>query len=321
VSEATGPAGGRAHDDERRAPSTGNGGPAHLQRRPLGSGDAWVDGPDGRRFWGTYGAAGLLVVSEDSGILLQHRAEWSHFGGTWGLPGGARHRDENARDGAVREAAEEAGVPPESVQPLFLSRLDLGWWSYSTVVAATSSPFVPVIGDAESIEVRWVPLDDVETLPLHPSFAERWPQLRPDLFRRPVVIVDAANVVGSRPDGWWRDRPGAAARLVEHLGALGDTGWPAATLGLPHDAWWPNVIVVLEGEAKRMPQPEHAHGLTIVRADADGDSAIVERTRSLPDPAQAIVVTADRGLTQRVAELGAAVASPAALLRAADALG
>jgi hypothetical protein len=180
---------------------------------------------------------------------------------------------------------------------------------------------VPVIGDAESIEVRWVPLDDVESLPLHPSFAERWPQLRPDLFRRPVVIVDAANVVGSRPDGWWRDRPGAAARLVEHLGALGDTGWPAAMLGLPHDAWWPNVVVVLEGEAKRMPQPEHLHGLTIVRADADGDSAIIERTRSLPDPAQAIVVTADRGLAHRVAELGAAVASPAALWRGAHALG
>ena len=318
MSDGSGSAHGRSHDPESGAELSEAAGSGALQRRPLGSGDAWVEGPDGRRFWGTYGAAGLLVARADTGILLQHRAEWSHFGGTWGLPGGARHRGESARDGAVREAAEEAGVPPEVVRPRFLSRLDLGWWSYSTVVAAASSPFTPVVGDAESIEVRWVPVREVAGLPLHPGFAERWPELREDLFREPVVIIDAANVVGSRPDGWWRDRAGAASRLVERLRSLTDAGWPAEALGLPHDLWWPNVVLVLEGEAKRMPEPEHPHRLTIVRADADGDSAIVDHARSLLDPAQAIVVTADRELTDRVRALGAATASPSAFWRAAD---
>lgn len=299
---------------------SGSDGPAPLQRRPHGSGDAWVEGPDGRRFWGTFGAAGLLVARHDDGVLLQHRAEWSHFGGTWGLPGGARHRGESARDGAVREATEEAGVPAENVRPRFLSLLDLGWWSYSTVVAGADAPFIPVIGDAESIEVRWVPVAEVATLPLHPGFAERWPSLRDDLFRDPVVIVDAANVVGSRPDGWWRDRPAAAFRLVEHLVALGEAGWPAEALGLPHERWWPRVVVVLEGEAKRMPDPAHPQALDIERASADGDSAIVARVRSLPDPAQSIVVTADRGLTDRITALGASTSSPAALWRAIDAV-
>ena len=124
-----------------------------LQRRPHGSGDAWVEGPDGRRFWGTYGAAGLLVARHDDGVLLQHRAEWSHFGGTWGLPGGARHQGESARDGAVREATEEAGVPAPDVRPRFLSLLDLGWWSYSTVVAGADAPFTPVL-----VKLKLLPL-------------------------------------------------------------------------------------------------------------------------------------------------------------------
>ncbi|WP_460523218.1 NUDIX domain-containing protein [Humibacter antri] len=291
-----------------------------LQRRPHGSGDAWVEGPDGRRFWGTFGAAGLLLARRDDGVLLQHRAEWSHFGGTWGLPGGARHRGESARDGAVREAVEEAGVPAQLVRSKFLSLLDLGWWSYSTVVAGTDAPFAPVIGDAESIEVRWVPVAEVAELPLHPGFAERWPSLRKDLFRDPVVFVDAANVVGSRPDGWWRDRPGAASRLVEHLVTLAEAGWPAEALGLPHQTWWPRVVVVLEGEAKRMPDPAHPSAPDIVRAGADGDAAIVAHVQSRPDPAESIVVTADRGLIDRIRALGASAASPAALWRAIDAI-
>jgi 8-oxo-dGTP pyrophosphatase MutT (NUDIX family) len=291
-----------------------------LERRPLGSGDAWVEGPDGRRFWGTHGAAGLLVARADAGVLLQHRAEWSHFGGTWGLPGGARHRGESAREGAVREAEEEAGVPTALLRPRFLSLLDLRWWSYSTVVAGADEYFDPVIGDAESIEVRWIPVDDVAALPLHPGFAERWPQLRGDLFREPVVIVDAANVIGSRPDGWWRDRPGAAARLVHRLEALTAAGWPAAVLGLPHQTWWPSVTVVLEGAAKRMPDLGHPDDLTILRAPADGDSAIVDCAASLADPTRAIVITADRELADRVAALGASTRSPGALLAAMDAL-
>jgi len=144
-------------------------------RRPHGSGDAWVDGAAGR-FWGVYGAAGLLIASEGR-VLLQLRAAWSHFGGTWGLPGGARKEGESAADAAVREADEEAGVPPELVAVMGESVRDLGYWSYTTVIALARSDFEPFIGDAESDELRWVDLADVVALPLHPGFASTWPEL------------------------------------------------------------------------------------------------------------------------------------------------
>lgn len=144
---------------------------------PRDPGDAWVYGPDGEKFWGRYGAAGLLVWHRDAGILLQHRVGWSHFGGTWGLPGGARKQGESAEAGALREANEEAGVPAELVSTLFTSVLDLGYWSYTTVVVEASERFEPIIGDAESLALRWVPVDEVVTLPLHPGFAASWPSL------------------------------------------------------------------------------------------------------------------------------------------------
>lgn len=143
-----------------------------------GSDEAWVYGPDGRKFWGRFGAAGLLVHHRDSGILLQHRALWSHFGDTWGLPGGARHEHESAVQAALREAAEEAGVPSALLEVQFSSVLDLGFWSYTTVVARAFERFEPVISDPESIELRWVSLTEVDALPLHPAFAESWPALR-----------------------------------------------------------------------------------------------------------------------------------------------
>ena len=142
-----------------------------------GSGDAWVYGPDGARFWGLYGAAGLLVHSAERGVLLQHRALWSHHGDTWGLPGGARHENESALDAALREAEEEAGVPAHLVRVSFSSVIDLGFWSYTTVVALAVEHFEPVIGDTESIALGWVPSADVDRVPLHPGFADSWSAL------------------------------------------------------------------------------------------------------------------------------------------------
>ena len=142
------------------------------------SGDAWVEGPDGDRYWGRFGAAGLLVVSPDFEVLLQHRAAWSHFGGTWGVPGGARHEGETAVAAAVREAGEEAGVPADALDVRFTTVLDLGYWSYTTVVADAASRFTPVVSDPESIALRSVAVADVDALPLHPRFAEAWPGLR-----------------------------------------------------------------------------------------------------------------------------------------------
>lgn len=143
-----------------------------------GSGDAWVYGPDGRRFWGRFGAAGLLVHHAQRGILLQHRAVWSHFGDTWGLPGGARHEHESAVEAALREAHEEAGVPANLLRLQFTSVFDLGFWSYTTVVVEATRGFEPVIGDPESIDLRWVASAEVDALPLHPEFAASWPALR-----------------------------------------------------------------------------------------------------------------------------------------------
>ncbi len=292
-------------------------------RRPFGPrdpGDAWAVGPTGERYWGRFGAAGLLAVDHERGILLQHRASWSHFGDTWGLPGGARHEGEPARAAALREAAEEAGVPPDLIAPRLLRVLDLGFWTYTTLLGDVTTPFEPAIGDHESHALAWVPVQQVDQRPLHPGFAATWPVLRALLPVRPAIVVDAANVVGAVPDGWWRDRVGAADRLLARLAELADAGVPAGALGLETgqrsgaapagavpgsaDVWLPEWVVVLEGQARAAQQ---APGLAVVRAPAGGDDAIVEQTERLVAGGRSVVVvTGDHGLTRRVHALGAA---------------
>jgi ADP-ribose pyrophosphatase YjhB (NUDIX family) len=269
-------------------------------------------------------------------VLLQHRVEWSHHGGTWGIPGGARHQGEDAVTGALRESAEEAGVPDDGVDLRHTAVLDLGFWTYTTVVGRASRPFEPVIADRESLELAWVPVDDVDDLPLHPGFGASWPALRARIATTPHVVVDAANVVGSVPDGWWKDRAGAATRLLDAVSALAVRGMPAAELALPFDLWWPRWTVVLEGEARAaaadadaggsapVGQPSSsstaagsgsAHGgapVAVVRAPGAGDDAIVEAARAAVDAGDGpvVVVTADRELRARVEALGAAVRRP-----------
>ncbi|MCZ2402056.1 NUDIX hydrolase [Paenarthrobacter sp. Z7-10] len=149
-------------------------------RRPLGPrdpGDAWVEGERGK-FWGRFGAAGVLVHDLSRGILLQHRATWSDHGGTWGLPGGALHEGEDAVSGALREAQEEAAVPPDHLHLLFTSIYDVGYWTYTTVALRVLRPFEAAITDPESIELSWIPVQEVEQKSLHPGFASSWPELR-----------------------------------------------------------------------------------------------------------------------------------------------
>lgn len=273
-------------------------------RRPEGPrnpGDAWVIAESGEKYWGRFGAAGLLAYDPARGILLQHRVSWSHFGGTWGLPGGALHEGESAIAGAIREAQEEAGVPDGAVRARFTSVLDLGIWAYTTVVADVRVPFEPVISDPESVALEWVPVDQVDSRPLHPGFGASWPALRALLTVRPAVVVDAANVVGSVPDGWWKDRAGAAARLRARLDGLSVS---ADDLELGGDAWFPEVSMVVEGQARGI--DDDASAVAIIRAEAAGDDAIVaEVERRVAGAETVVAVTSDRELRERVERVGA----------------
>lgn len=130
------------------------------------------------------------------------------------------------------------------------------------------------------------------------------------------VVVDGANVVGSRPDGWWNDRPGAARRLAGQLVAalVQDPAELATALaGEPRTEL--TVHLVLEGAAAHVPDLPTSPHLAVVDAPADGDSAIVALAHELAGP-DVIVVTADRELQARVRAAGASAIGPATLLRA-----
>ncbi|MDM7885111.1 NUDIX domain-containing protein [Curtobacterium sp. RHCKG23] len=288
---------------------------------PRDPGDAWAYGPDGTKAWGRFGAAGLLVDDGAGRVLLQHRVEWSHHGGTWGIPGGARHQGEDAVAAALRESAEEAGVPEDGIALRHAAVLDLGFWTYTTVVGRAREPFEPVIADRESLALSWVPVAEVDDLPLHPGFGASWAALRASIATVPHVVVDAANVVGSVPDGWWRDRAGAADRLLSAVTALAAVGTDADGLGLPFARWWPRWTVVLEGAARAAgvgTDPGRAGGVAtgaaveVVRAAGSGDDAVVAATRAAvaAGDAPVVVVTADRELRARVEALGAEVRGP-----------
>ncbi|TSD99387.1 NUDIX domain-containing protein [Skermania sp. ID1734] len=148
-----------------------------------GDGDGWAFSPDGSRHWGIHGAAGLLLRAPlpdgRPAVLLQHRAVWSHQGGTWALPGGARDSHETVVHAAVREAEEEAGLAATDlrVRAEVVTARALSGWTYTTVVADASRRLA-TSRNRESAELRWVAEEDVESLPLHPGFAVAWPGLR-----------------------------------------------------------------------------------------------------------------------------------------------
>jgi 8-oxo-dGTP diphosphatase len=143
---------------------------------PRGDGDGWTRCGQGHEHWGVFGAAGLLLWHDDR-VLLQHRALWSHHGGTWGILGGARNRGETAEQAALREAAEEAGVDAAALVTSGSHVDDHGGWTYTTVIAHAAAPLALTGLTAETIEVRWVHADALHELPLHPGFAASWPQV------------------------------------------------------------------------------------------------------------------------------------------------
>lgn len=161
----------------------------------LHDGNGWVQCRCGRRHWGLHGAAGLLLVRpvlatplvagsplagpSTAEVLLQLRAGWTHQGGTWGLPGGARDSHEDVVVAALREAHEEVGLDADAVRVVGRCvGTDHGDWSYTYVIALTRAAVDVHVRNDESDEIRWVGVDDVGGFPLHPALAPAWAGLR-----------------------------------------------------------------------------------------------------------------------------------------------
>lgn len=122
------------------------------------------------------------------------------------------------------------------------------------------------------------------------------------------LIVDGMNVLGSRPDGWWRDRPAAMERLTRRLGGL-------AAAGI-------EVTVIFDGRPHR--RVEAAAGAVAVGFAPGGrdaaDREIVARLRVDPDPAAIVVVSSDRRLRSAAKAAGAGSVPSGELLRRLEAL-
>ena len=149
-------------------------------------GDGWVQCNCGRRHWGHNGAAGVLLARRDevtgcvTHVVMQHRALWSAEGGTWGIPGGAISDGESAIEGALRESFEEANITSQDIDVVGAYREDHGNWCYTTVFAfeKTGHRVEPCAHDDESMEIKWVPIDDVPNLKLLTAMRTDWPSFR-----------------------------------------------------------------------------------------------------------------------------------------------
>jgi hypothetical protein len=128
---------------------------------------------------------------------------------------------------------------------------------------------------------------------------------------RPLVIIDAANTVGSVPDGWWRDRHGATVRLRDALAPLAGLGLPATAPGVPCWAAVPplDLVLVVEGAARGVPP---VPGVRVEAAPGSGDDLIagLAADAGAEGGRRCLVITADRELRARVTAHGALVAGP-----------
>ena len=161
-------------------------------------GDGWVMCDCGRKHWGHNGAAGVLLARRDettgrvTHVVMQHRALWSAEGGTWGIPGGAISDGETAIEGALRESFEEANITSQDIDVVGAYCENHGNWRYTTVFAfeKPGHSVNPCAHDDESMEIKWVPIDDVPKLKLLTAMRTDWPSFRARLdslaVRRPA---------------------------------------------------------------------------------------------------------------------------------------
>lgn len=152
-------------------------------------GDGFVRCTCGHAHWGLHGAAGLLLVRTDLDqpcVLLQLRAGWTHGGGTWALPGGARDSHEDVVTAALREAAEEVGVDHSRLEVRHVFSDDHGNWRYDTVIAFAQDDAGIFPANHETSDIEWVPLHDVADYDLHPGLAAHWTTIA-ELVRRELT--------------------------------------------------------------------------------------------------------------------------------------
>ena len=228
-----------------------------------------------------------------------------------------RHTDEPG--GAKSGEGESGGEKAPRIPPLVQVSEDRVEWTYTTVVADAPG-VLDTVPNNESLELRWVPESQVAELPLMPAFAAAWDN---GLRTEPVeLVVDVANVLGSRPNGWWKDRAGATTRLLEELsagmprtlelpgGKGGDSGSGAVSESESF-GWVARAHAVIEGKAR---DADHDGPFEIRRASGSGDDEIVSLSTELDrGPRRVVVVTADRGLKARLPG-GVVVVGPRALL-------
>jgi 8-oxo-dGTP diphosphatase len=226
-------------------------------------------------------------------VLLRRRPPFTPDAGRWELPGGFRHGTESPAQTALRTAAEGTGLDPGRIR-IRGERTRPAGGAPTTVIADTAEPM-----PTPAAELAWVPEPEVASRRLRPDLGAHWPALRAP---GTVLVVDAANVVGSRPDGWWRDRAGAAEKLLRELAAAGPGTFP-----VPDGFRWViRPVAVLEGMARQAPD---VPGVAVIRAAGSGDDTIADVAGTAGD---CVVVTADRGLRARLPP-GARTVGPSTL--------
>lgn len=301
------------------------------------SGNGWVTCEQGHQHWGLFGAAGILAYvpnPEDQAgslVLLQHRSQWSHQGGTWALPGGAMDSDETPAQAALREADEECMLDPKLVVPRGMYSEEHGGWTYHTVLAQAAEPFQVYPDAHEADEAVWRPASEVDQLDLHPGFAACWPVLRAALLPL-TVFVDGTGSADERPVAGNTAEPAAAARhLRAYLTELTRAGLAALPDGVGAPAlarWYPDYVLLLAGAAAADLAPAVAADTANGAARPSRNQAPVVRRAdvrmvAVADPAQAadvitgltatppgrrLVVSGRADVRDRAAAAGAAVA-------------